>query len=246
MQTKTLISTIAVAIQMQLASAHWWDLTENKNEIGWFKSQTYLAMSREQKMEELWSMIVPDINVVEEPSEYKWTSFPDYFTNDSNGSFCQFADEQQYKRVKMTHTQGVVAQVEWLPTDNDLGYTGFYETGSDQVLLRLSETNNLTQESKGLHPAVAIKFLRNGTFAENIVATPNLTGSESWDFFSESMKTRVQPFDEETHPIEVQTKQKKMVEASSRPFATAVGTIGKTNAQGDELPREQVFIPYEL
>ena len=45
-------------------------------------------MSKEQKMEELWSMIVPDENVVEEPADYKFASFPDYFTNDANGSFC--------------------------------------------------------------------------------------------------------------------------------------------------------------
>lgn len=101
MFTRTLIATSAIALQMQLASADnrgawweeptrtfWWDETTNKYEIGWFKSQTYLAMSKEQKMEELWSMIVPDINVVEEPAEYKWAAFPEYFTKDANGSFC--------------------------------------------------------------------------------------------------------------------------------------------------------------
>jgi len=103
----------------------------------------------------------------------------------------------------MTHTQGVVAKVEWVPYANDLGYTGFYETGHDHVIMRLSETAMLTSESTGLHPAVAVKFLRDGIYAENILATPNLTGSNSWNFFSEPMKTRVQPFDESTHPIEV-------------------------------------------
>ena len=101
MFTRTLIATSAIALQMQLASADnrgewweaptrtfWWDETTNKYEIGWFKSQTYLAMSKEQKMEELWSMIVPDINVVEEPAEYHWVEFPEYFTKDANGSFC--------------------------------------------------------------------------------------------------------------------------------------------------------------
>jgi len=114
------------------------------------------------------------------------------------------------------------------------------------VILRLSQTDNLTSESNGLHPAVAIKFLRDGTFAENIVATPNLTGSSSWNFFNEPMKTRLEPVDEEIHPIIAQTKQKKMVEASSRPFATAVGTIGATFPDGTELPQNNVNIPYEL
>ena len=146
----------------------------------------------------------------------------------------------------MTHTQGVVAKVKWVPVANDYGYTGIYDEGSEHVILRFSETNNLTSESEGLHPAVAIKFLRDGTFAENLVATPNLTGSSSWNFFHEPMKTRVQPFDASEHPIEVQTKQKKMVEASSRPFATAVGVIGATFPDGTELPHSNVNIPYEL
>ena len=37
-----------------------------------------------------------------------------------------------------------------------------------------------------------------------------------------------------------------MVEASSRPFGTAVGTIGATFPDGTELPRANVNIPYEL
>jgi len=90
MFTRALIATSALAMQMNLASARDfpWDQTTSKHEIGWFKSQTYLNMTKEQKMEELWSMIVPDPNVVEEPAEYKWANFPDYFTNDANGSFC--------------------------------------------------------------------------------------------------------------------------------------------------------------
>ena len=60
------------------------------------------------------------------------------------------------------------------------------------------------------------------------------------------MRTRVEPFDPSTHSIEVQTKQKKMTEASSRPFATAVGTIGATFSNGEELPLGSVNIPYEL
>ena len=44
----------------------------------------------------------------------------------------------------------------------------------------------------------------------------------------------------------MQTKQKKTVEASSRPFATAVGTIGATFSDGTELPSRNVKIPYEL
>lgn len=101
--------------------------------------------------------------------------------------------------------------MEWVPYANDLGYTGIYEEGSNQVILRLSEAGNLSSESTGLHPSAAIKFLIDGTTSENILVTPNLTGSDSWDFFHEPMKTRLAPFDPETDSIEIQTKQRKMI-----------------------------------
>ena len=85
MFTKALIAASALA--MASARSFHWDDTTSKYEIGWYKSQTYLNFTKEQKMEELWSMIVPDPTVVEEPAEYKWAAFPDYFTQDANGSF---------------------------------------------------------------------------------------------------------------------------------------------------------------
>ena len=207
MFTKALIAASALAMASAQDRTDWqWSDTTSKYDIGWYKSMTYLTFTKEQKMEELWSMMVPDANVVETPAPYKWSEFPNFFTDLAEGSFCQFGDEMQRARVKTTHTHGVVAKVKWVPYENDEDYTGIYEDGSDHVLLRFSETANLTSESNGLHPAVALKFLRDGTFAENIVATPNLTGSSSWNFFHEPMKTRVEPFNEETHPIEVATK----------------------------------------
>ena len=41
---------------------------------------------------------------------------------------------------------------------------------SDTVLLRFSESGNLHEESEGLTPSVALKFLRDGTKSANIVA----------------------------------------------------------------------------
>ena len=76
-------------------------------------------------------MCVPDPNVVEEPAPYQWANFIDFFTMNSDGSFCQIADENVNRDYKVTHTQGVVAQAVWMPYENELGYTGIYEEGSD-------------------------------------------------------------------------------------------------------------------
>jgi len=75
---------------------------------------------------------------------------------------------------------------------------------------------------------------------------PNFTGTDSWDFFRLPLKNRHQPFDEETHPIEVATLQKKLIEGNRRPFATATSCIADTYTDGYLLDRADVNTPYEL
>ena len=92
------------------------------------------------------------------------------------------------------HSQGVVAQVAWEPVPGN-PYSGVFATGYDQVLMRLSQTSNLTHLSPGLLPSLALKFLKDGVYAENILAMPNMTGIKSWNFFEQPMRTRVPAFD---------------------------------------------------
>jgi hypothetical protein len=66
-------------------------------------------------------------------------------------------------RAKTIHAQGLVAKVSWVPVE-DNGYSGIYETGSDHVIMRLSEASNLSEFfSKGLTPSAAFKFFIDGT-----------------------------------------------------------------------------------
>jgi len=84
----------------------------------------------------------------------------------------------------MIHTQGLVAKVQWIPVNNEEGYTGIYEEGSDAMILRLSQTANLTSYTKGLTPSLALKFLINGKESDNIVAMNDFNPNEgSWNFF---------------------------------------------------------------
>lgn len=57
-----------------------------------------------------------------------------------------------------------------------------YKTGMDNVIMRLSETGMLQEGSTGLMPSMAFKILRDGTFADNVVAMPSFSGSNSWNF----------------------------------------------------------------
>ena len=94
-----------------------------------------------------------------------WSEFPRFFTQRAVGSFCTAADEMngigRSTRKKTTHTQGLVAHVEWVPVEGHR-YSGIYASGSDTVIMRLSESFNLTEESTGLTPSVAFKFLIDG------------------------------------------------------------------------------------
>lgn len=113
-------------------------------------------------------------------------------------------------RLKTVHTQGVHAKVKWTPIAGT-GYSGIQNEGSEHVIMRLSETGMLHEDSKGLKPSVAFKFLRDGVESDNIVAMPSFSGSTSWNFFKEPMLTRVAPF-EASNTCDRQTIQKKLLE----------------------------------
>ena len=89
-------------------------------------------------MEDLWGMLVPDPLNETGPVPLKWKEFPQLFTDDMKGVFNDHSDVLK-GRTKTMHTQGVVAQVKWVVVPNDTGFTGIYETGSNHVIMRLSE-----------------------------------------------------------------------------------------------------------
>ena len=125
------------------------------------------------------------------------------------------------RSIKTTHRQGIVAKVAWRVVDSR--FSGIYEHGSESVILRLSETRNLTEESDGLLPSMAMKFLIDHRRSENLFGMPNMTGvyedgETSWDFFRAPLKSRVERL---TSSCEVDSLEKKMVEA-------AVGVIMPT------------------
>ena len=104
-------------------------------------------------------------------------------------------DEMPDGILKVAHTQGVVAKVKWEPIGDANGYGGVLANGSENMIMRLSETGMLHEKSTGLHPSVAFKVLRDGTWSDNIVAMPSFVASKSWNFFEKAMDTRVPHWD---------------------------------------------------
>lgn len=103
-----------------------------------------------------------------EPLPLMWNKFDNFFTQKSQGSFCQALDIALPDRAKIVHNQGLVAKVSWEPVEGT-GYSGFLETGSDNIIMRISEAQNLTELSTGLTPAAAFKFFVDGIESQNIL-----------------------------------------------------------------------------
>ena len=156
-------------------------------------------------MEELWSQIRPDENAEDDDvTPFMWKDFPEFFSDVAVEAFCGVSDSLRWNRKKTTHTQGVVAQVEWIPVEGN-GYSGIYETGSKHVVMRLSERNYLNAHSKGLSPSAAFKFLIDGEQSLNVFAMSSFLENDSWNFFEKPIGNRIDPITEEDHPIEFQT-----------------------------------------
>jgi len=84
-------------------------------------------------------VLAPEEEGDDEPIGIWFDKFPNFFEQKSNGSFCQRSDTLSEKRPKIIHNQGLIAQVEWEPVNNANGYTGIYSTGSNKVIMRVSE-----------------------------------------------------------------------------------------------------------
>jgi len=79
---------------------------------GYFRgnNNVYKTSSRQEKMEDLWDMLVPDEDSTDvEPNPYWYAKFPEFFTQKAQVSFCNNSDEIRNNRNKTTHTQGLVA-----------------------------------------------------------------------------------------------------------------------------------------
>ena len=273
MISKTFCAGLAVSTMVQMAYANELELDEELDrrylseiqdrtnyfvmpetmyDQGWFtdKNPAYDVQTRQEKFAQLWERLVPDeSDHTVEPTRYQYNKFDNFFTQNANSSFCHFQDELPGVIEKTTHTQGVVAKVEWRKYENGVtDYTGIYGSGSKEVIMRLSETHELTPLSEGLVPGAAFKFLIDGKISENLVAMPNMTGvdeegNRSWDFFHRPFQSRVERF---TDKCELETKEKKLIEASNRPYATGVAQPARFELDGTAIDSFEARSPWGL
>ena len=184
------------------------------------------------------------------PAPLRWEEFPRTFTQRSSATTCQRTDEMPRGRNKAFHSQGVVAKVKYVPDDNDgagNGFTGMLGSGSDTILLRFSESMYLHEDSPGLTPSVALKWLRDDILSANVLAQVSIKNSGSWNFFENPFTTTIPGFDDETDQLWTDTLQRKMFDGAGVPFVMGVGETYATNLDGTNVDYTTVEnIPYML
>ena len=210
------------------------DYITDKDEIGYFKdaNEFYNSKDAVDKKADLWEKITEDDTM----QDYIWADWATQFSGSDSGSFCQNSDEMKRNREKITHRQGLVAQIIWKPEEGH-GYTGFYETGFEHGYLRFSQTLPLMDDSTGLLPAVAVKALRYGGGSQNIMGMPSFHPTTSWNFFNADMSNRVEPFDEndEDDKMLLDTIIEKLIAGDNQPFSTAVENFAEFNIDSEGL-----------
>jgi len=112
--------------------------------------------------------------------------------------------------------------------------------------MRLSEAQNLSASSSGLTPSIALKWLIDGLWSQNMVAMEKFDSSGQWNFLGPRLTNRLPTFDVSTQwgYIMDQTVRKKITEATSRPFGTALSHIARYTLEGVKLGVREAVVPY--
>ena len=101
-------------------------------------------------------------------------------------------------RQKYVHQQGIVTKARFVPNElSDRGYSGIFESGSDEVIVRFSEAGqHLDGISQSVNPSIALKFLRSGVNSANqfgMIGFDNAKAGQ-WNFWENSFKSMLPDF----------------------------------------------------
>ena len=124
-----------------------------------FNTPNYQVLDRETKMEMLWEQLMKVRKVKCQDWDKIWRQFqqnpelsfkklqkPHKRKVDKENEKKGFGDEMMIDsgtesvRQKYVHQQGIVTKARFVPIDNSgRGYSGIFESGSDEVIVRFSE-----------------------------------------------------------------------------------------------------------
>jgi len=200
------------------------------------------------------------INVLE-PTIYNNTTpgvFPstielaEIFLEDMSVSFDTQADDMPYqfvlqRRPKLIHSVGPILDAVWSVIPNNLGYTGIFESGCDNLFIRLSCATQPVNGTGGYVPAIALKCLRSGVPSGNMFAMYSLQGQDSWNFFKHDLTNHV-PDLSSNAPFILQELRNVFAAASNWPVMIGLSNLAAidqngVNATSPTFPFRLVFHP---
>lgn len=116
------------------------------------------------------------------------------FKQNNSITFDHVGDALPLNRDKLVHTDGIVGKVKFRASFNN--YTGIFNEGSDNALLRFSIAHEYDSKDKSAKaalknfvPSFALKFLIDGNESVDILTLYDRMGTESWNFFDETQTT---------------------------------------------------------
>eukprot|EP00927_Polykrikos_kofoidii_P057612 TRINITY_DN5176_c0_g3_i1.p1 TRINITY_DN5176_c0_g3~~TRINITY_DN5176_c0_g3_i1.p1 ORF type:complete len:441 (-),score=56.18 TRINITY_DN5176_c0_g3_i1:150-1472(-) len=155
------------------------------------KMGSWESQSSEEKESQLWNLItsaeslgksspMPSLvtTVTKALSESMITVFDDQW------------DVLPKGRSKVIHSQGVVCKFDLDVASKS--FSGLFGAGKSKGIIRMGSATP-SDSSLGIHPGIAVKFLRSGVRSANFVALSAAPTSESYDFFSRKMSNQVAP-----------------------------------------------------
>jgi hypothetical protein len=93
-------------------------------------------------------------------------------------------------RSKVIHSQGVVCKFDLDVTSQS--FSGLFGAGKSKGIIRMGSATP-SDSLLGIHPGIAVKFLRSGVKSANFVALSEAPTTEFYDFFARKMSSQVAP-----------------------------------------------------
>lgn len=155
-----------------------------------FSSPEYTAQDAASKKDALWEQITAD----KTSGSFPGIKLPGLFFEAMDPTFKTPGDVMPREglgglRTKYIHSVGVVGKVKFVSAGNH-PFNGLWK-GADHGLIRLSAAVQPT-ENQCLAPGIALKFLRDGQEAADLVAMYGVNGTPGdWNFFEKDFSNHI-------------------------------------------------------
>ena len=177
---------------------------------------------------------------------YAGIEFESLFAQDMNLTYDSVTDTMPVDRLKKTHSVGLTAKIEFIPTEYT-PYTGMFR-GSKHGIMRISDTTKTTPEVTKTVPGFGLKFLRDGMSSANILAMFSFDGQKSFNFFKNRWVTILREFN---NKCARETIGKKLATVTDHIGGTSVMEVAQFDEYGHEeeyphWPFQLEFEPYDV